>query len=203
MKRKGTIWIVIGLLLIAAALCLAIWDFAENARAGRTADTIMDSLYPEVVGQSDGTQHLPGADPSKTGETVPEMPVKVIDGNEYVAILDIPALELQLPVFSSWDYTKLYSAPCRFYGSAYTNDLVICAHNYSRHFGSIKNLSQGDDVTVIDTDGNVFNYKVVEIETLYPSAVDAMTQGDGWDLTLFTCTLGGRTRVTVRCRLVE
>ena len=35
-------------------------------------------------------------------------------------------------------------------------------------------------------------------EILQPGDVEEMLSG-GWALTLFTCTLGGRTRVTVRC----
>ena len=38
------------------------------------------------------------------------------------------------------------------------------------------------------------------METLMPTAVEEMESGD-WDLTLFTCTVGGRTRVAVRCAL--
>ena len=49
-----------------------------------------------------------------------------------------------------------------------------------------------------DVDGNVYNYEVAELETLQPAAVDEMKSGE-WDLTLFTCTIGGQTRVTVRC----
>lgn len=37
-----------------------------------------------------------------------------------------------------------------------------------------------------------------EIQILQPGDVEEMLSG-GWALTLFTCTLGGRTRVTVRC----
>ena len=46
-------------------------------------------------------------------------------------------------------------------------------------------------------DGNVFTYRMVEQETLPPTAMDAMESGE-WDLTLFTCTMGGQSRVTVR-----
>ena len=35
-----------------------------------------------------------------------------------------------------------------------------------------------------------------------PTSVQEMTDGD-WDLTLFTCTVGGKSRVTVRCVLAE
>jgi sortase A len=36
------------------------------------------------------------------------------------------------------------------------------------------------------------------LEILRPTAVEEMISGD-WDLTLFTCTIGGATRVTIRC----
>ena len=79
---------------------------------------------------------------------------------------------------------------------------MIAAHNYSSHFGRLKNLSQGDEVTFTDVDGNVFSYVVAALETLSPYAVEEMTSG-GWDLTLFTCTIGGKSRVTVRCETTD
>ena len=42
----------------------------------------------------------------------------------------------------------------------------------------------------------------VELETLSPFAIEEMTGGN-WDLTLFTCTVGGQYRVTVRCVLAN
>jgi len=62
---------------------------------------------------------------------------------------------------------------------------------------SLKNLVQGDAVTFTDMDGNVFCYQVAEIETLPPYATQEMTSGE-WDLTLFTCTIGGQNRLTLR-----
>ena len=44
----------------------------------------------------------------------------------------------------------------------------------------------------------VGRYTVAELETLGKYDVEEMTSGD-WDLTLFTCTYGGQSRVTVRC----
>ena len=198
MKNKGTIWIITGLLLITAALCLTLYNVYEDIKASQTAGEIMDELFPEVTENRDET-HITSTIVPEADGSVPEMPVKVIDGNEYIAIISIPSLDIELPVHSTWDYTKLQSAPCRYYGSVYTNDFVICAHNYRSHFGPIRRLSIGDSVTVIDMDGNVFNYSVVEVETLYPSTDEMLNDDDDWDLTLFTCTLGGATRVTVRC----
>ena len=50
--------------------------------------------------------------------------------------------------------------------------------------------------------GDVYEYEVEKVETLNPYAVDEMLSGD-WDLTLFTCTIGGQTRVTIRLERVE
>jgi sortase A len=131
-----------------------------------------------------------------------EMPTIDIDGNAYIGWLDIPALSLSLPVMSQWSYPNLKISPCRYTGSAYQNNLVIAAHNYQSHFGTIKNLTQGDEVRFTDVDGNVFYYQVSEIEQLSPIAVKAMEESD-YPLTLFTCTIGGKYRVAVRCSLAE
>ena len=127
-----------------------------------------------------------------------DMPVVNVRGEDYIGVLSIPALGKVLPVCAEWDYDRLNSAPCRYSGTVYMSNMVICAHNYDSHFGDIKNLRYGDTVEFTDGDGNYFCYAVSEIETLRPADIERMTSGD-WDLTLFTCTIGGQTRVTVRC----
>ena len=67
--------------------------------------------------------------------------------------------------------------------------------------GNLKNLREGDIAIFTDMDGNVFTYKMIEQETLLPTSIDAMESGD-WDLTLFTCTVGGQSRVTIRFELI-
>ena len=54
---------------------------------------------------------------------------------------------------SDWDYGRLKMAPCRQFGSAATDDLVIAGHNYINHFGSLGMLKAGDSVTFTGTDG--------------------------------------------------
>ncbi|MFI3141369.1 MAG: sortase [Clostridia bacterium] len=132
-----------------------------------------------------------------------EMPTKEIDGVEYIATVEIPALNLDLPVASTWSYSLLTITPCRYTGSVYTNDLVIAAHNYTSHFGTLKNLTTGDSVIITDMDNNVFEYEVAQIEIIEPTDIEQMTTADDWDLTLFTCNYGGSVRITVRCVLVS
>ena len=72
------------------------------------------------------------------------------------------------------------------------------AHNYRSHFGKISNLKTGDRLSFTDMDGNVTEFEVMGRDVLPPTAVDVITSGD-FDLTLFTCTYGGKSRVTVYC----
>ena len=140
-----------------------------------------------------------------TGENKPKpyinMPIKVIEGVNYIAMLSIPDLDLELPIRASWDMEGLKYSPGRFTGSAYMGDLVICAHNFSQHFGRLKDLEVGSEILLVDMEGNLFRYQVEKTETLQPDEVEEMTQSE-YDLSLFTCTLGGATRVTVRCRQI-
>ena len=114
----------------------------------------------------------------------------------------MPAIGIELPVQDSWSLSLLKSAPCRYKGSAYRGDLIICAHNYATHFGRLGNLLPGDEVIFIDMEGTAFRYAVAEKETLAGTAVEEMESGE-WDLTLFTCTFGGQARTTVRCNLLQ
>ena len=213
MSKRGKICTGIGLLLLAAALFLTAYNLRSDAKAGKTADMVLEQLTPELETAEEKAEISLPALP--TGESLEEvyipdyilnpemdMPVEEIDGQKYIGVLRIPALSLELPVISEWSYPSLQIAPCRYAGSAYLNNMVIAAHNYYSHFGYLKNLSQGDEITFTDTDGNVFRYEVAELETLSPFAIEEMTGGD-WDLTLFTCTVGGQSRVTVRCELTE
>lgn len=129
-----------------------------------------------------------------------EMPITVIDGNDYIGVLDIPTQGLSLPIISEWDYPRLRIAPCRYRGSVYSGDIIIAGHNYDRHFEPIKRLRIGDPVTFTDVEGNVFRYTVCGFDQLDTYDVAKMKEGE-WDLTLFTCMTSGNLRATVRCRL--
>ena len=93
--------------------------------------------------------------------------------------------------------TKVYNKE-RYAGTAYASGFVLAGHNYSRHFGRLDRLCAGDAVTFTDVEGNAFPYRVAEVQILRPTDTEAMLSPE-WDLTLFTCTPGGRTRLAVRC----
>lgn len=194
-RRRYKILIGVGLLLIAAALALVAYNIADAQRAAKSAAQALEALEQASPAVSAAE---PDAVPAYVADPDMEMPTVTVEGNDYIGQLDIDALGLSLPVISEWSYPALKVAPCRYTGSAYQDNMIIAAHNYSSHFGRLSQLSAGDAVRFTDVDGHVFTYTVSQIEDLPGTAIEEMQAGD-WDLTLFTCTLGGRTRVTVRC----
>lgn len=219
MHKKGSLLIAMGLLLLAAALLLTVYNFWDADRADRAAQsavqelkTMIPTAEPATVPPTEAVTQPVETQPQET-EATPEteapttaplfgthkeMPTVTLNGYRYIGVLEIPDLELSLPVMEEWDYDRLNISPCRFTGNLYDGDLVLCAHNYPQHFGNLKELDVGAAVHFTDAEGNVFRYEVKAIDSVGGDDLDGMLSGV-WDLTLFTCTTSGQTRYVVRC----
>jgi len=201
-KILGRTLMVLGLLLVLGAAWLLMTNRQEDTAAGESAAQVLEAM------ETLETAPAASASTEETTQEVPErdMTVKTVDGREYIGTLLIPNLDLELPVLSEWSYDGLKIAPGRYAGSLYADDLVICGHNYTRHFNPIKRLTPGEEVEFVDMDGTVWEYEVSAVETIQPTQIEEMvgkTEGDDWDLTLFTCTAGGTARCAVRCVRVQ
>lgn len=190
MKRKiGITLVTLGLILILFAVALFLYNNFENKKAQEQSNRVMDAIIDTV----DNDQTNDEIDPFDT-----EMKVVDIEGNDYIGYLDIPELNVTLPVMSECDYSRLRVAPCRYYGSIKTDNLVICAHNYKSHFGYIGELSLDSMVMFTDMEGTKNMYTVTSVEILHPTDTE-LVKDTGDDLILYTCTYSGRTRIVVRC----
>ena len=205
MKRK-----ILALLLICLGLCscvsgVLLWqeNHAESEEAGDSAERVSVQLAAEISAASwehAGSYFAPYYAPLM--EEVPEMPTTVVEDSTWLGQIEIPSLGLSLPVLAEYSEAGLRNAPCRYSGSCYTNDIVICAHNYASFFNKLLGVSVGTEVLFTDCSGHIWRYIVANRETLGPDAVEEMTEpSDDWDMTLFTCHFGGRTRCAVRCIL--
>lgn len=195
-RKIGTAVILLGFILIAAAGVVTIHNINIDVKAGEKAESILDGLT--VREQSSATDDEDLLEYFQNSDN--EMVSVKLDGEEYIGILSIPKYGLELPVMEDWSYAGMQISPCRYSGSVYKQNLVIAAHNYYSHFGSIGGLTQGDEIYFKGMDGRTYQYAVAENEVLSPDEVDKMCNSE-WELTLFTCTLGGRNRITVRCKL--
>lgn len=198
--------ISIGVLLIAASVALFVYNITSDQSAEKNAKNVMNKIQenlPEETYESKSDDIIFEAEqPAYILNPEMNMPVLNVDGYDYIGTIEIPALSLKLPVISELSTSSLKVSPSRYKGSAYKDDLIIAAHNYKSHFRNIKNLTEKDEIIFTDMDGNIFRYEVAVIESLRPTDIDIMESGE-WDLTLFTCTLGGQYRITVRCDRAE
>lgn len=211
LKTIGSLFVICGICMILCAGGLTGYNLYETHRAEQLAAKTMTELTkilpeqitpaevftPEYVASIDVDEPTVEVPPFVINPSI-EMPESVINGKAYIGTLEIPVLELELPVISDWSRSNAKIAPCRYQGSAYQDNLIVCAHNYKSHFGKIPNLVIGDVLHFTDMEGNLFTYEVVEMEILDGTAIEQMVSGN-WDLTLFTCTVGGKARFTVRC----
>lgn len=209
-NKLGLVLVLAGALLIGGALALYGANRAEDEKAGAAAVETAAVLQQEI--EKVQTQHMetavleqpedvspePSMDaPAEDAETQPA-PVAMVGSYEYLGVLSLPSLGLELPVMADWDYERLKLAPCRQFGSAETDDLVIAGHNYIGHFANLGMLKAGDSVTFTTMDGAVNTYVVANTDIIDPEDTEKVSES-GYALTLYTCTYGRQSRVTVYC----
>ena len=225
MHKKGSVSIAMGLLLLAAALLLTLYNLWDARRADIAAQEAVRELKtlistptepaaeptegedpaPETEPETQQTERSIQPAPLSAPAALPEgreMPTLELNGYRYIGYLDVPSLALSLPVMEQWDYDRLQISPCRFSGNLYEDDMVLCAHNYAQHFQALKYAPIGTELTFTDAEGRVFRYAVASFETLGPHDVALLVSGE-WDLTLFTCNTSGQTRCVIRCDRIQ
>lgn len=189
-NRFGKILSRLGITFILAAGLLFSYNQYQSWQAGKESSEILNNLQANI------------SELEKDEKLSLEMPTKHFDGYDYIGIIDIPKLAIELPVMAEWDYPRLRIAPCRHYGSTRTNDLVIAAHNYSSHFGKLDTLEIGDEINITEADGRVVRYKLEKMQVMEPTRVEEVLDSD-YDLALYTCTLESITRVVAFADEIE
>lgn len=214
-KKAGIVLLAAGAVLIGSALLLLFRNNAEDHTAGQEAERLLVDVQSAIaVRTTTATPRetdVPVSYPAQSGADVPaetdapaqsdvpeEMPIVNLDGERYIGILDIPKLNLSLPIMADWNETRLRRTPCRQFGSLTEENLVIAGHNYRAHFARLRSMQPGDTVTFLDMNGVTHSFHVNHVEILPEDAVEAV-QNSGYPLTLYTCTTGAEERVVVFC----
>lgn len=180
----GIIFVILGLVLICSALSLLFYNNYQEEQFCKETENVLDSLESS----ESNIEEVNGPN---------EITVDV-NGYDYIGLIEIPKIEIKLPVLSEWDYERLKIAPCRQFGSISTDDIVIAAHNYKKHFGNLSSLSAGDKIIFTDAGKNEHLYHVERMQVLEATDVEKV-QNSGYDLVLYTCTYDGKTRVVLFC----
>jgi len=204
-KRAGCALLAAGAGLLLAALLLSLRNAREDTDAGKAAEEALAGIHDAICGQAlerfapAASSENQTAEETEPAESAPqELTVVTINGFAYIGYLTIPSCDLEVPVMADWSMEKLQTAPCLQYGSPLTDDAVIAGHNYQKHFRALHDIQQGEDVRFTDMTGSVIDYTVANVKILDPRNVYEVINSE-YDLVLYTCTTGGRTRVIVGC----
>ncbi|MBE6860916.1 MAG: sortase [Ruminococcus sp.] len=214
MKRKkiGIAFMIIGGLMLLAAIIIAVYNISLQKKAEKASVEIVTEIrkmynLPQMHEEIPQKSEVDMPDFEITTNTeLPEAVIQTlenkktvsIDNCSYIGVLQIIPLEIELPITAEFSYKRLKQTPCRYSGSVESGNLIICAHNYSSHFGGINKLVNGDIIRFISFDNVVRSYTVESIEVIEPTDIEAVNT-DEYALTLFTCTLSGEARVVVKC----
>lgn len=118
-----------------------------------------------------------------------------------LGVLQIPAINLKLPIIDGWTDARGNIAPCSIAGSANFKPrrLIIAGHNLKSHFKSLIDLSVGDEVLFTAKNGETFRYSVIEVGQCHRDNPEEVSAGSGWDITLVTCKTIRTMRTLIRC----
>lgn len=189
-KHKFPILLTLGAVLILIGLALVVvFQIRVHTGSAERQEVLakMEVLLP------DRSAGVPGAYPNAN------MPVLEIDGVDYAAMLEIPSLNVTLPVADKWNSDKLLKSPARFYGSAYGHSLVIGGADTAQQFSFCDKIQNGTLVTVTDMTGAQFSYTVVGVDRS-ASAESQWLIRQEYDLTLFCRDTYATEYIAVRCK---
>ena len=130
------------------------------------------------------------------------------DGTEYytIGVVNIPSLEVNYPILSTYSDELLKIAPCKFHGPNPNEigNLCIAGHNYrnSKFFSKVPNMELGDTIEITDLGGNTIIYAVYDKFIVNPDELDCTSQltGGKKEITLITCTDDNKQRHIIKAR---
>ena len=195
--------VVAGLLIIAGIAIMAVPFFWRTTGEKQTEQLISEferTLEDDQDEKKDVEEEQTSI--SKEDEAILE------EGN-VIGIIEIPSIDIRYPVMEGTGSAVLNAGIGHIpetAGIGERGNCVLCGHNGSRYgtfFTPLNQISIGDVVTIIDKKGQAHIYEVTETEVVNPYDNSIKTQGEGKELTLFTCSQKGTMRFVVKCRYKE
>ena len=176
-KKTSRLFFVVGIACIIAAIVLLYKIRIEEYQEEQKNSQIVDNMV-EIISES---------------QEIKEDYLE-IDSEKYIGIIEIPSIELVLPVQLICDENHLNNGICLYYHNI---NYVIAGHNRKSQFRDLRYVKEGDSLFFYDIFGNKKEYKLERIEDLDPFNIDSFIDSK-YAFTLFTCTYDGQKRHTLR-----
>lgn len=219
LKRKKLFYKILFIISLVTVICLFLYYIYleyDKRKAESISQEILNSISFDSTVVQDDTLVV------SLNENVQEVKYEEIeefnnvytspDGTKYVvdSILNIPSLEINYPVLSETTDELLKISLNKFWGGDpnTVGNYCIVGHNYDGKdifFGKLHKIQKDDIVELKDKTGEIVKYKVYNTFIVQPTDVACTSQltNGKREITLITCSDGGKTRLVVKCREIE
>ena len=221
MSKKA---LLLAALLAVAGLCVLLWPVFTGYRLQTNTDEAVQSFleerkpnpYPELLAALQDYNRQLYAEKQRDLSSLEACEEPVVDLSAYgikseiIGVLEIPAMELTMPVYLGASDEHLAAGAAVLGGTSVpiggdNTNCVIAGHRGWRgadYFRHIDRLQVGDTVQLTNL-WETLTYTVADIRIIQPHEVDKIKIQQGRDLlTLLTChpyAIGGRERYVVYC----
>ena len=212
---------LLGLLILSNVVVKKKKEFFKETRKRKISDLSTEALLIDLLTKNDISMEETKSDTAlvvalgdteEVDENGSVLDGKYTDANgstyTYESILSIPSLGIEYPVLSDTSDELLKISINKFWGGSPNSvgNYCIVGHNYKsgKMFGKLSQMKSGDIIKLTDLSGNTLQYKVYDRYVVYPEDVACTSQITNGlkEVTLITCTNGGKQRLIIKCREV-
>jgi len=212
-KRKKLIYkleLFMSVFLVCLLFSYYIYAEYDRNKSEQVSKEILEQIKYQVddtVKKEDDDKIVVVLDDTKT--------YKSKDGVEYTTegILKIPKIGIEYPILSATSPELLFVSINKYHPKDLKPNEIgnycIVGHYYEngKMFGKLHKLKNGDKAELTDLSGNTVTYQVYDKKVIEPTDVSCTSQMLARDmqireLTLITCTNGGKQRLVVKLREV-
>ena len=187
--------IIFTILLIAILVVttLIIIKFADNYKTEEENRKIVEIIKEEI---------------KKSDNPVLEID-KNISGHKVVGIIKIPKIDLEYPILETTSEETLNLSITKFWGNKINEigNVTLAGHNNLSGimFGKIKKLENGDIIELTDIQNTTLKYEVFKTYVIDPNDIRCILPEEEniREVTLITCTTGGKNRFIVKAREIR
>ena len=132
-----------------------------------------------------------------------------INGYKVIGIIKIPKIDLEYPILETTTVETLNLSITKFWGKEINEigNVTLAGHNNLSgvKFGKIKKLKAGDIIELTDIQNVTLKYEIFKTYVIDPNDISCILpeQEGTREITLITCTTGGKNRYIVKARQIK
>lgn len=198
-RRKvfAGICIVVGVLFFAIPIVYHYTGMRETDRLTQKFEQNLEEKQEDETEMEETGEKIQAA--------ISEEDAAIFAEGDVIAILEIESIGIRYPVVEGCSSANLNRAIGHLSETGKIGEkgnCVLAGHNGSRYgefFTKLNQVTTGDKVTLLDTEGTLHTYEVTDSFVVGPYDNSIKTQGGTEELTLFTCAQRGTKRFVVKC----